>query len=104
MTKITNIIASVATLFLAAIPALALSGAAHAAPAHHTVQISDLNLASPAGQRILAQRTEQVAADMCRTSGAERLSLSTVQSCKTAIRAEVAEKAAAVRQTQMAAR
>jgi UrcA family protein len=104
MTNITHTIASVATLFLAAIPALALSGAAHAAPAHHAVQIGDLNLASASGQRALAQRTEQVAADMCNASGVERLSLSAIQSCKVAIRAEVAEKAAAVHQTQMAVR
>lgn len=104
MSKITSTIAGVATLFLAAIPALALTGAAHAAPAHHVVKISDLNLASLAGQRVLTQRSERVAADFCKATGVERLSLSTVQSCKVAIRAEVAEKAAAVRQTRMAAR
>ena len=104
MSKITNSIASVATLFLAAIPTLALTTVAHAAPAHHAVQISDLNLASPAGQRVLVQRTKAVAADFCKANGVERMSLSSVAACKAAVRTEISEKAAAVRQSQFASR
>ncbi len=104
MSTITNSIASVASLFLAAIPTLALTTAAHAAPAHHAVQISDLNLASPAGQRVLAQRTEKVAADFCKSTGDERMSLNSVASCKAGVRTEISEKAAAARQAQFASR
>ena len=104
MSKITNSIASVATLFLAAIPTLALTTAAYAAPAHHAVQISDLNLASPAGQRLLAQRTATVAAEFCKATGVERMNLSSVASCKAGVRTEIFEKAATVRQSQFASR
>jgi UrcA family protein len=104
VSKITNTIASIASLLMAALPALALTSAAHAAPAHHAVQISDLNLASPAGQRVLSARTEMVANQVCKASGTAFQSLSDAQSCKAGVRAEVAEKAAAVRQTQVAAR
>ena len=104
VSKITNSIASVATLFLAAIPTLALTTAAYAAPAHHAVQISDLNLASPAGQRLLAQRTATVAAEFCKATGVERMNLSSVASCKAGVRTEIFEKAAAVRQSQFASR
>lgn len=99
MFSITNTVAGAATLVLAALPIAALSTAAHAAPM--TIKVSDLNLGSPAGQDMLAHRVDHAARAFC--SG-EAGGLDARAACHTGIRAEAAEKVAALRQVAYAAR
>ncbi|WP_374579410.1 UrcA family protein [Phenylobacterium sp.] len=63
MTKFSNTLAGLATLALAAVPALALTTAAHAAPA--VVKVSDLDMASAHGAQILNQRVKIAAGKVC---------------------------------------
>jgi UrcA family protein len=103
MFKITNTIAGAATLVLAALPIAALSTAAHAAPM--AIKVADLNLGSPAGQEALAQRVDHAARAFCRgevsTVGSR---FNTTAACRAGIRAEAAEKVAALREVNYAAR
>ena len=91
---------SAATLALAGLPILALAGAAHAAPVG--VQVSDLNLNSASGQRVLEERTQVAAQTFC----ARRAPMHAAdkRACIAGVQAEVIEKAAALRQTQFASR
>ncbi|MDB5465430.1 MAG: hypothetical protein JWQ46_192 [Phenylobacterium sp.] len=89
-------IAGLATLALAALPMVALTTAAHAAPVR--VQVADLNLASAAGEATFNGRVRSAANQMC---GAER-NLSMQARCRTAIRAEVQEKLVILQQAQRA--
>jgi UrcA family protein len=93
MKNYTARIASVATLVLALLPAVALS-TAHAANAAvpyaaQRVQVSDLNLAGASGKAILAQRADTAARHFCR----DERSLDLKAACQAAVRAEVSEKA-----------
>ena len=98
MTTYTARIASVATLALALLPAVALS-TAHAANAPstnaqvpyvaQTVQVSDLNLASASGKAMLSERADTAARHFCRD---ERV-LKARAACQAGVRAEVSEKA-----------
>ncbi|WP_372782604.1 UrcA family protein [Phenylobacterium sp.] len=88
MSHFTTRIAGLAALALG----VTLAAAAHAQP---TVQISDLNLASAAGQAAFAHRTDVAADQVC---GDER-NLSIQFACKAAVRAEVTEKLAAIAPT-----
>ncbi len=102
MKNYTARIASVATLALALLPAVALS-AAHAANASvpyaaQSVRVSDLNLASTSGKVILAQRADTAARHFCR----DERSLGLKAACQAAVRAEVSEKASS--NTQYASR
>lgn len=101
--NITNTIAGIATLALAAIPMFALGTAAHAAQPV-TVQVSDINLSTPEGASELDRRISAAATRFCRNEApatGTRLSAS----CKAAVRAEVTEKMAArTTATQYAAR
>jgi UrcA family protein len=102
MKNYTARIASVATLALALVPALALS-TAHAANASipypaQSVQVSDLNLASASGKAALAQRADTAARNFCR--GEQNLSAKAA--CQDAVRAEVSQKASS--NTQFASR
>lgn len=95
----TSSIAAAASLVLAALPALALASAAHAAPV--AIKVADLNLASPAGQKVFAQRVDKVAVQMCREARTGRF---VDAACLNAVRAEAHDKAAAITPAQMAAR
>jgi UrcA family protein len=93
MKNYTARIASVATLALALLPAIALS-TAHAANASvpyaaQSVQVSDLNLASASGKAALAQRADTAARHFCR----DERRLEARASCQAGVRAEVSEKA-----------
>jgi UrcA family protein len=95
-------IASVATLALALLPAVALS-TAHAANAQvpyaaQSVQVSDLNLASASGKAALSQRADAAARHFCR----DERRLEARASCQAGVRAEVTEKASTT--TQYASR
>lgn len=90
MTNLTARIAGVATLALAALPAFALTTAAHAAnhvPA--TVRVADLNLSSADGQALFAQRTAAAAHQFCKSE----TSLNQKAGCEAGVRSEVTEKA-----------
>lgn len=93
MKNYTARIASVATLALALLPAVALS-TAHAANSAvpyvaQSVQVSDLNLASASGKAMLAQRTDAAARHFCR----DERNLKAKSACQAGVRAEVSEKA-----------
>jgi UrcA family protein len=85
----TNRIAGLATLVLAAIPALALTSAAHAASI--SVKVSDLNLNTPAGVTEMNHRINAAANAYCaqRVVTGTRLASS---SCKAAVREEISQK------------
>ena len=100
MSKIAPAFISAATLALAGLPILALAGAAHAAPV--SVQVGDLNLNSATGQRVLEERTQIAAQTFCHRSQSSHVVDS--RACVAGVQAEVVEKAAALRQAQLAAR
>ena len=93
MKNYTARIASVATLALALLPAVALS-TAHAANAQvpyaaQSVRVSDLNLASASGKATLSERADAAARHFCR----DERSLDAKAACQAGVRAEVNEKA-----------
>ncbi|HEV2530088.1 UrcA family protein [Phenylobacterium sp.] len=100
MTHFAAKLAGAATLALAALPALALTTAAHAAPDPVKVRLADLDLLTPAGQAMLAQRVDRAGVEFCRS---ER-SLTLRTSCRDGVRAEVREKLTAYPEARAAAR
>ncbi len=95
MNSLTNRIASLAMLALASLPAAALATAAHA---QTTVKIADLNLLSAEGIATFSQRADYAARDYC---SVER-SLSAMAACRVAVKAELHEKADAIREAKLA--
>ena len=91
MFKISNTVAGVATLALAALPMFAMATSAYAAPV--TVQVADLNLASPQDAREFDRRVDIAANDFC----ADTIGLSARAACKAGVRDEVSEKLEAMR-------
>jgi UrcA family protein len=105
MFKLSNTLAGLATLTLAAVPALALTTSAHAAPA--IVKISDLDLTSRHGVSVLDKRITVAAQDVCDADG--RSPLKVRAACIESVRQEAHEKlgaqvAAASPSTQLAQR
>jgi len=100
VSKFSPAFASAATLALAGLPIFALAGAAHAAPVG--VQVGDLNLNTVSGQRVLEQRTQIAAQAFCNQQSPTHVV--DRRACRAGVEAEVIEKAAALRQTQLAAR
>ena len=102
MFKFAQTLAGAATLVLATVPALALTTAAHAAPA---VKVADLNLVSASKQDVLSHRVGKTASAFCRehmvTTGSRINDRST---CMAGVRAEVAEKVVANNPVSLAAR
>jgi UrcA family protein len=88
--QVSNAIAGIATLALAAIPMFALGTAAHAAQPV-VVQVADLDVSTAAGARELDRRINTAASQFC--EGSTRLTENA--SCKAAVRAEVSDKMAA---------
>ena len=87
-------ISGVAMLALAALPLAALPAQALAAT---TVKVSDINLLTPQGAATFEQRAERAARNYC----GDVYSLNARASCRTAVRAELAEKVAVVRAAQL---
>jgi UrcA family protein len=83
-------LAGIATLALAALPALALSTTAHAAPAPATVKVADLDLGSKSGMSAFDRRVQEAGVRMCR----DERSLTARTGCEGAVRAEAGEKLA----------
>jgi UrcA family protein len=96
-TSLTNRLAGLATLALAALPMAALSTAAHASPA--TVAVKDLNLLTPQGNAVLEKRIDAATLKFC----AGRKPVTEAKACREGVQAELAEKADAVRRSQQAA-
>jgi UrcA family protein len=98
MTAFTSRIAGVATLALAILPVAALS-TAHAAPyAPASVQVADIDIATPAGKATFDARAQAAAHRFC----ADERKLGLKAACEAGVRSEVNEKATA--QIRLAAR
>ena len=95
MTNFATRISGAAMLALAALPFAALPAQSLAAT---TVKVSDLNLASPEGQAVFAKRADAASHTYC---GAVYGLLQRAD-CRAAVKAELGEKAAAVRVAQVA--
>ena len=95
MTNFAAKISTAAMLALAALPIAALATASHA---ETRVHVADLNLATPQGMATFNKRAHYAASSYC----AEVMGLSARASCRTGVKAELSEKAAAIRDAQLA--
>lgn len=96
-------IAGAATLALAAVPMVALSTTAYAAPT--SIRVQDLDLSSAAGQATFEQRAEAAAEAFCKAQTRPVSRLRVAQDdCKAAVKAEVSEKFEIVQAAQRAQR
>lgn len=86
MFKFSSTLAGVATLALATVPVLALTTAAHAAPA--VVKVSDLDIASADGAQALEQRITVAARKVC-TTPANQGGLTLRHACMEGVRKDV---------------
>lgn len=99
MTSFASRFAGAATLALAALPIAAIATTVHAAPV--TIQISDLDLNSTAGQAVFQQRAETAAAAFCKVEQ-HRAGLMRVAdgACRAAVKVEAQEKLAVAQAAQ----
>ena len=100
MFNLTQTVSGLATLALAAVPMLALTTAAHAAPLNVTVG----DLSTAAGVAAFEQRIDKVAAHVCQglTAGVGTRMVKT-SGCREAVRAEAIDKLSASQRRQVAA-
>ncbi|RAK58846.1 UrcA family protein [Phenylobacterium hankyongense] len=89
-------IAGLATLALAALPMVALTTAAHAAPIR--VHVADLDLATAAGKATADRRIQSVANQMC----SDERNLSVLARCRAAVVAEGRDKLVILQQARLA--
>ena len=94
MTNFATQISTVAMLALAALPIAAIPAQALA---ETTVKVSDINLLTPQGVSTFEQRADRAARNYC----GDVYSLNARASCRTAVKAELAEKVAVVRAAQL---
>jgi UrcA family protein len=97
MSKTIATLSSIATLALAVLPALAIVSGAHAESV--SVKVSDLNLATVAGQKAFDQRVNVAARQYCAGSITTGTRLSSLAACRTAVRAEIVSKLAKPQET-----
>jgi UrcA family protein len=90
MSKTVSSLSGIATLALAVLPALAIVGGAHAESL--TVKVSDINLATPTGQKVLEQRINVAARQYCAESVTTGTRLGSPAACRAAVRAEIKAK------------
>ena len=83
-------LSTIATLALAVLPALAIVSGAHAESV--SVKVSDLNLATAAGQKVFDQRVSVAARQYCAESVTTGTRLGSPASCRAAVRAEIVAK------------
>ena len=103
MTSFASRFAGVATLALAALPMAALATAAAAAPV--SIQVRDIDLNTASGQAAFHVRAEQAAEAFCKAERAPASRLRVAEdTCKDAVKAEVAEKFALAQAAQRADR
>ena len=98
MKNFTAQFAGVATLALAVLPMAALTTAAHAAPAKMVV--ADLNLATAAGQKAVANRIAHLSHEVC----ADERNVTQKAVCESAVSSEAKDKVAAYAASQYASR
>lgn len=100
MYKLTHTVSAIASLALAALPLLALTTAAHAAPL--SVSVGDLSTA--AGVAAFEQRIDTVAGRVCQAQaqGVGTRMVNT-RGCRGAVRAEAIDKLSATQRSQIAA-
>ena len=98
MFKLTQTVSGIASLALAAIPMLALTTAAHAAPMRVTVG----DLSTAAGVAAFEQRIDKVAGNVCQglTQGVGTRMVKT-DGCREAVRAEAIDKLSATQRSQI---
>jgi UrcA family protein len=89
MRKFFTSLTAVATLTLAAVPALGLVQAAHAAEPTATIQVGDLNLRDPAQAARFNDRVEAQGAALCRQVNGRQSSRLRQNECMTQVRLEV---------------
>ena len=99
MFKLTQTVSGIASLALAAIPMLALTTAAHAAPMR--VSVGDLSTAAGVA---FEQRIDKLSNTMCQglTQGVGPRMVNT-DGCREAVRAEAIEKLSSAQRSQIAA-
>lgn len=90
MSKSVSSLSGIATLALAVLPALAIVGGAHAESL--SIKVSDLNLNTPAGQKVLEQRINVAARQYCAESVTTGTRLGSPAACRTAVRNEILAK------------
>ncbi len=100
MFKLTHTVSGIASVALAAVPMLALTTAAHAAPMRVTVG----DLSTAAGVAAFEQRIDKVAANVCQglTEGVGTRMVNTGD-CREAVRSEAIDKLSATQRSQIAA-
>lgn len=100
MFKLTHTVSGIASLALAAVPMLALTTAAHAAPMRVTVG----DLSTAAGVAAFEQRIDKVAGHVCeaQAQGVGTRMVNT-SGCREAVRAEAIDKLSAAQRSQIAA-
>jgi len=98
MFKLTHTVSGLASLALAAIPMLALTTAAHAAPM--TVPVGDLS--SSAGVAAFEQRLDQVAHQVCAAQSQDvGARMVKTEGCREAVRAEAMDKLSAAQRSRI---
>ena len=97
MSKTVASLSGIATFALAILPALAIVSGAHAESL--SIKVSDLNLNSPAGQKVLEQRISVAARKYCADSVTTGTRLSSPAACRSAVRAEITAKLAKPQQS-----
>lgn len=97
MSNFTTKLVAAGYLVLASVPVAAgMASVAHAQPTGVAVQIGDLNLASPAGQKAFTQRVHSAARTIC----GDEVTIGAKDACMTGVRLEAQEKLAQAMQTR----
>lgn len=103
MSNILQSLTTAATIAMAALPTLALTTVAHAAPM--SVKVSDLDMSSTQGQAVFSQRLDRAAVSFCRDqASATGTRINNTAACVAGVRAEATAKLAALGKVNMANR
>lgn len=103
MSKTLQTLTAVASIAMAALPTLALTTAAHAAP--YTIKVKDLDLGDAKAQSVLQQRVNYAVTNFCNDYGAPAgTRIQNRTACESAVRAEAMEKLAALTTTSAGSR
>jgi len=97
MTKFIRVTSAIASLCLAAVPAVAVVTAAHAAPTPVVIKVSDLNLSRPGDAAKFQSRVKMVARTFCETERAPLMQTA----CQRAIASEALSKLSAAQRDSL---
>lgn len=105
MRKFVTRIATVASLTLAAVPALGLTQAASAAPREPVARVAfgDLNLANPTQAKIFKARVEAAGQQLCQQKLDTGNLATTMFDCRASVRREIDRQLPAAQQEALAA-